>query len=91
MSKEEEFAFTTKVIPLRDPHISWLNECLILEIKLNGKSMILSTLYRSRSQSTDEFENFLSEFEDKLFSIISQKPVLTCILGNINPSYLDGV
>ena len=51
--------------------ISRLNECLILEVKLNRKSVILSTLYRSLSQLTDEFDNFLSKLEDNLFYIIS--------------------
>ena len=64
--------------------MSWLNVWLILEMKLNGKSVILSTLYRSPSQSTDEFDNFFSKFEDNLFSIISKKPFLTCILGDVN-------
>ena len=32
-------------------------KCLILEIKLNGKSVILTTC-RSRSQSNDGFDNF---------------------------------
>ena len=66
-------------LPLRVLDILRLNECLIFEVKLNGKSVILSTLYRSPSpfQFTDEFDNFLSKFEDNLFSIISKKP-FTC-------------
>ena len=71
MSKEEEFTFITKVLTSRVLIISRLNECLILEVKLNGKSVILSTLYRSLSQLTDESDNFLSKPEDNLFYIIS--------------------
>ena len=52
----------------------------MLDIKLSN----LSTLYRSPSQSTDEFVNFLSKFEDSLFSTLSKKPLLTCILGGLN-------
>ena len=63
--------------PLRVLNISRLNYCLILEIKLNGKSVILSTLCRSPSQSTNKFDNFLSKFEDNLFSITLKKPFLT--------------
>ena len=61
-----------------------LNEGLILEIKLKEKSEIFSTLYRPPSQSTDEFDNFLSKFKDNLFSIISKKPFLTCSLADFN-------
>ena len=34
---------------LRVRNISRINKCLILEMKLNGKSVILATLYRSSS------------------------------------------
>ena len=70
--------------PLRVPNISQLNYCFILEIKRNGKSVILSTLCRSPSQSTDEFDNSLSKFEENLFSIKLKKPFLTCILSDFN-------
>ena len=59
-------------------------KCLILEIKCNGKSVILTTLYRTSSQSTDEFNNFLSKFEDNSFLIISKKNFLTYILVDYN-------
>ena len=63
--------------PLRVLIISRLSECLLLEIILSGKSVISSAIYRSPSQSTNQFNNFLSKFEDNSFSIISKKPYLT--------------
>ena len=75
-------------LPLRVLDILRLNECLIFEVKLNGKSVILSTLYRSPSpfQFTDEFDNFLSKFEDNLFSIISKKPFTFFLVTSMNDS-----
>ena len=60
-------------------------------MKLNGKSDILSPLYRSPYQSTDAFNNLLSTFEDDLVSIISKKPIVTCIVSDFNTSHLPVV
>ena len=78
-------------LPLHFLNISQLNEWLILEIKLNIKSAILSTLQRLVFQFTDEFDNFLSKFEENLFSIISKKNFLNVFLENSMPSHLDDV
>ena len=41
-------------------------------------------MYRSPSQSSIEFESFLSGFEDMLSSGLSSKSQFTVILGNFN-------
>ena len=71
-------------LPLRVLNISKLNECLILELKLKRKTIVLSTLYRSPSQTADEFESFMKNFEVNLNSMMSKKPFLTCVLGDFN-------
>ena len=53
-------------------------------MKLNGKSVILSTLYRSRSQSTDEFDNFFFKVRGQFIFHNIKETFLTCILGDIN-------
>lgn len=71
-------------LPLRVLNISQLKKYLVLEIKLNRKSIILSTLYRSPSQSSEEFENLLFKVWKQFTIITSKKPFLTCILGDFN-------
>ena len=56
----------------------------MLPFLLCWKVLILLTLYRSPFQLNDEFDNFISKFEDNLFSITSKKLFLTCILGGFN-------
>ena len=40
-------------------NISKLNECAIIEVILNNKKGYIISLYRSSSQSSDEFDEFL--------------------------------
>ena len=56
----------------------------LMEIKRNGKSDVLWPLHRSPYQSIDAFNNLLSKFEDNLISIISKKPIITCIVIDFN-------
>ena len=61
-----------------------MKECIILEIQLNGKSLILCTLYRSPSQSSEEFDIFMQNFESDLGCIADKNPYLIVILGDFN-------
>ena len=73
-----------KCLPIQILHISKPSECIVLELDCNGKKLLFSTLYRSPSQSLDEFENFLTDFEDCLSSMCSKNPDLITILGDFN-------
>ena len=78
-------------MPLSVLKISRLNKCLILEIKISGKFVILSTVYRSLCQpidEIDEIDDILSKFKDNLFSIIPKKSFLTYHLGNFSAKSL---
>ena len=78
-------------LPLSVLKISRLNKCLILEIKISGKFVILSTVYRSLCQpidEIDEIDDILSKFKDNLFSIIPKKSFLTYHLGNFSAKSL---
>ena len=46
-------------LPVRVVNIGYLNECLTLELKVGDKMCNFVVLYRSPSQSQDEFETFL--------------------------------
>ena len=50
-----------------------LNECLLCELSYKNKKCFIATLYRSPSQSREEFEKFLDNFEVLIKSISNQK------------------
>ena len=46
--------------------------------------MIVSVIYRSPSQSTDEVDSFLSNFENFLNDVTKRKPSLFVVIGDSN-------
>ena len=50
-------------LPLRLININYLNECIVFDIKLGDKICSFVVLYRSPSQSLDEFESFSKNLE----------------------------
>ena len=80
ISKEVEFVFITKSIYFKKkPYI--LKEALLLEMSYNNKKVIVSFIYRS--PSTDEFDSFLSNFENFLNGINKRKPSLSVVTGDL--------
>ena len=61
-----------------------LQECINFEIKIADKICNFISLYRSPSQSKDEFESFADNLELNLDSIIYRNPYLIVVLGDIN-------
>ena len=49
------------------------DECLLCELSYKNKKCFIATLYRSPSQSREEFEKFLDNFEVLIKSISNQK------------------
>ena len=63
-------------LPLRVKNIGYLNECLNLELKAADKICNFVVLYRSPSQSQDEFEFFSDNFEMTLDILAHKNPLL---------------
>ena len=63
---------------------SILSECLLCEINIDGKKGYLATLYRSPSQTQEDFETFLYQFEKLLLNINNKNPAFTVISGDFN-------
>ena len=61
-----------------------LPECLVFEVSHERKKCIFALLYRSPSQNSDEFDEFLLEFENLIDSIYNLNPHLIVILGDFN-------
>ena len=59
-------------------------ECINFEIKIDDKTCNLISLYRSPSQSKEEFESFADNLELNLDSLALRNPYLIVVLGDFN-------
>ena len=71
-------------LPVRVINLPYLQEALLLELNDQNKKIIISSLYRSSSQNSEEFESFLTNFEHLLSDINARKPSVSVILGDFN-------
>ena len=71
-------------LPLRVLSISYLKECLNFELKIGDKPGNIIALYRSPSQSQDDFETFSDNFELTLETLAQKSSFLTTIIGDSN-------
>ena len=71
-------------LPVQIINQHYLKEALLLEMSYNNKKVIVSVIYRSPSQNTDEFDSFLSNFENFLNDINKRKPSLSVVTGDFN-------
>ena len=62
----------------------YLKEALLLKMSYDNKKVIVSVIYRSPSQSTNELDSFVSNFENFLNDINKRKPSLSVITVNFN-------
>ena len=53
-------------LPVREIKLSYFNEAILLEMDYNHKKIMISVIYRSPSQSSQEFNLFLSNFQKML-------------------------
>ena len=69
-------------LPIRILKITPMTECLVLEMLYNNKLVIASVIYRSPSQSPQEFAQFEMLFSQLFNDITSKKPFFSIILGD---------
>ena len=85
MQKKVVFASIFKSsLPLKVLEVQLLQECINFEIKIADKICNFISLYRSRSQSKDEFESFADNLELNLDSIVHRNPYLIVVLVDFN-------
>ena len=73
--------------PLRVVNVGYLNECLTLELKVGDKTYNFAVLYRSPSQSQDEFKTFSDNFEMTLDILAQKIPFLMTAIGGFNVNF----
>ena len=61
-----------------------LNNCLVTEIRSQNEKCFLTCIYRSPSQSRDEFENFCLKFDLLLNKLNDEFPFCSIITGDFN-------
>ena len=60
----------------------YLHECINFQMKIGEKLCNFIALYRSPSQSQDNFETFLKNLELNLDTILANNPFLTVVLDD---------
>ena len=71
-------------LPVRVINLSFFEEALLLEMTYHNKKVIVSVIYRPPSQSINEFDSFLSDFEKLVSDTNNRKPALPIITSDFN-------
>ena len=69
---------------MRVVNINYLNECIVFDIKVGCTICSFVVLYRSPTQSSDEFESFSKNLELTLDRVIQNTPYMMVLLGDFN-------
>ena len=69
---------------VRRDDITFLNECIVGEIKIKNKKCFVTCVYRSPSQTAEETDIFLSTFEQTCSSIALESPLSILVTGDMN-------
>ena len=63
---------------------SYLKECLILEVSINNKTCYVVSLYRSSSQTSNEFDSFITNLEKNVVDISRSNSHFVLLIGDFN-------
>ena len=77
-------AYIRESLPVRNFSDSYLSEYLTLEVTISNKKGYVTTLYRPTSQTSDEFDSFISNLEKFLIDITSYDPHFVTLLGDFS-------
>ena len=76
--------YNKRSIPFRVINVKYLQDSISFELKIRVKCCNFSCLYRSPSETQDEFETFLNYFELTLDKIDENNLLMTVVLGDFN-------
>ena len=67
------------------PELTFLNECIVMELKVGNKRCFITCLYRSPANNTkDKINEFVINLEKNIMSIDRKNPYVSFILGDFN-------
>ena len=72
------------VLPLRVLSIQYLQESINFKLDIGGKICNFISLYRSPSQTQDEFEKFIDNLEFNLETLGQNNPFLIVLTGDLD-------
>ena len=72
------------ILPLKVLSTNFLQECINFEVSIGNKICRFIHLYRTSSQSEDEFHDFLTNLEMNLDDSFNSNPFLTTVIGDFN-------
>ena len=81
---EMEFIFSYKDNLIRISGISALKQCIVCELKVSKTKFIIRTLYKSRSQTIEEFGYCKSYFDKSAVNIKSRNSYISLLVDNFN-------
>ena len=62
----------------------YLKECLVFEVSINNKRGYVVSIYRSPSQTSDDFNSFTTNLEKLVVNISSTNPHCILMIGDFN-------
>ena len=74
-------------LPVRVINSRYFEDALLLEMTYHNKKVRVSVIYRSPSQSINEFDSFLSNLENLVSDINNRKPALSIITGDFSARF----
>ena len=77
-------AYVRESFPLCNFSNSYLSKCLALEAIISNNKGCVITFYRFSSETSDEFQSFISNLEKLLINLSSFDPHFVILLGDFN-------
>ena len=78
------FIYHKDFLPINVNDVSYLKKCLNFNLSVNGKQCIITLIYRSPNQPSEEFHTFLTHFKLLLDNIGNQNPFVIINIGAFN-------
>jgi len=77
-------------LPLvRRPELTFLDECLVCELKAGVNRFFVCLIYRSPSQNSDQFNLFKQKWEETIININNCSPTVLAVFGDFNARNSD--
>ena len=74
---------------VRRSDLTPLDECLVCEVTTGKKRLFLTLIYRSPSQSAEQFSQFKQKWEETIININNCSPTVSIFVGDFNARNSD--